>query len=168
MSKVIKRNNPSQSTSGKVKFNFDVQMLNALIKYTQCEYIARSDLYNLQKLLNYTDPELYNREIPIFSRLSTLKSILHSMIDIGLATEDLIRSQLKKEFEPGIEIIDNIGFSKNRLNVSECNYITQFINEKLQYIEIYQKKDTLINLLRKIDDTADYNVSYYHILLVIH
>lgn len=161
MSKVLTRRGSSQPTSGKVKFNFDVQMLNVLIQYTQCEYIARSDLYNLEKLFEYTEVELYQREVPIYVRLCTIKSILKSMIEMDLTNEDLIRSQLKQDFEPGIEIIDNIGFEKNKLKVSECDYIRKFVNEKLQYIEIYQKKDKLISLLRKIDETADYNVSYY-------
>ena len=161
MSKVITRRGSSQNTSGKVKFNFDVQMLNVLIQYTQCEYIARSDLYNLEKLFRYTEAELYQREVPIYVRICTIQSILKSMIEMSLANIDLIRSQLRQDFEPGIEIIDNIGFGKNKLTVSECDYIRKFINEKLQYIEIYQKKDKLINLLKKIDETADYNVSYY-------
>ena len=42
MGKVVTRKGSSQQSSGKIKFNFDVQMLNALIHYTQCEYIARS------------------------------------------------------------------------------------------------------------------------------
>lgn len=161
MSKVVTRKGASQPTSGKVKFNFDVQMLNVLIQYTQCEYIAQSDLYNLQKLFNYTEVELYQREVPIYVRLCTLQSILKSMIETGLTNQDLIISQLKMDFEPGIEVIENIGFKKNNVSASECDYIRKFVNEKLQYIEIYQKKDLLINLLRKIDDTADYNVSYY-------
>ena len=161
MSKVITRKSSSQLTSGKVKFNFDVQMLNALIQYIRCEYIARSDLYNLQKLFSYTEADLYQREVPIYTRLCTIQSILKSMIELNLENDDLIRSQLKQDFEPGIEIVDDIGFEKNKLNLSECDYIRDFVSEKLQYIEIYQKKDKLINLLRKIDDTADYNVSYH-------
>ena len=131
MSKVITRKGSSQSTSGKVKFNFDVQMLNALIQYTQCEYIARSELYNLEKLFRYTDAELYQREIPIYTRICTLQSILKSMISDGLVSQDLIRSQLGRDFEPGIEILDDVGFTKNTLNLSECEYISKFINEKL-------------------------------------
>ena len=47
----MRRKRSSQLTSGKVKFNFDVQMLNALIHYTQCEYVARTDLFNLYKTI---------------------------------------------------------------------------------------------------------------------
>ena len=136
-------------------------MLDALIHYTRCEYIARSDLYSLKKLLDYADVESYRREQPVYLRLCTLKSILTSMIDLSLATAELVMSQLKTDFEPGIEVLEDVGFEKNRLSVAECEYVTKFVTEKLQYIEIYQKRDSLINLLRKIDETADYNVSYY-------
>ena len=157
----VKTRKGAQQSPGKVHFNFDVSMLNSLISYTQCEYISRSNLSNLKKLLQYTDPELYKTEQPIFLRLKTLDSILRSMTDRGLASTDLIRSQLSQDFAPGISILDDIGFTKNRLVVSECEYISKFVNEKLQYIEIYQKRDTLIALLRKIDEISDYNVSYY-------
>ena len=83
------------------------------------------------------------------------------MIDLGLANDELIISQLKSDFEPGVDIVNDLGLEKNTLSVSECEYVTKFVMEKLQYIEIYQKRDGLISLLRKIDETADYNVSYY-------
>lgn len=157
----VKTRDSSQNSQNKVKFNFDVPMLNALIKYVRCEYIARSDLYNLKKLMEYSDLELYRSEQPVYLRLGTLQSLLKAMIDLGLADDELIKSQLRIDFEPGIEIIEDVGFVKNGLTVSECEYIARFVTEKLQYIEIYQKRDGLVNLLRKIDDTADYNVSYY-------
>ena len=160
----MRRKRSSQLTSGKVKFNFDVQMLNALIHYTQCEYVARTDLFNLYKLFNYTDIESYKQEPPIYDRIETIHSILKSMIELGLTSGDLIKSQLSKDYEKGLEILDNISFSKNKLNTSECKYIRDFVVEKLQYIEIYQKKDKLINLLKKIDDETAYNTSYFQVI----
>lgn len=157
----VKTRDSSQNSQNKVKFNFDVSMLNVLIKYVRCEYIARSDLYNLKKLMEYSDLELYRSEQPVYLRLGTLQSLLKAMVDMGLEDDDLIKSQLKIDFEPGIDIIEDVGFTRNGLTVSECERVTQFVTEKLQYIEIYQKRDSLVNLLRKIDDTADYNVSYY-------
>ena len=161
MTRIRTRESSREANQSRVKFNFDVPMLNALIAYTQCEYIARSDLFNLKKLLDYTNLELYRNEQPIFVRLNTIQSIIHSMLDLGLNNTDLLLSQLRADFEPGIEVLNDIGFSKNRLVVSECDRISKFVKEKLQYIEIYQKRDGLINLLRKIDETADYNVSYF-------
>ena len=136
-------------------------MLNALIHYTQCEYIGRSDLYRLNRLMDYADLEMYKAEPPIYDRIYTLRVLLRAMETENLEDLDLIRSYLSREYEPGIEVINNIGFSKNKLNVSECEHISKFVEEKLQYIEIYQKKDRLIGYLKSIDENANYNVSYY-------
>ena len=138
----VKTREASQPTLNKVRFNFDVPMLNSLLSYTQCEYVPRSDLYNMKKLFNYTDPELYRAEQPIYIRLCTIQSVLKSMLDLGLANQDLIKSELRTDFEPGLMILDDLGFEKNQLVVSECEYISKFISEKLQYIEIYQKRES--------------------------
>lgn len=164
MARVNTRNSKLSSQlaySGKVKFNFDIPMMNSLIRLTQCEYVQRSDLLKLRKLFEYVDVDGYQREVPIYVRIKVLQSVLTSMMDLGLSSPELIRSQLRKDFEPGVEIVDDIGLEKNQLGVSDCEYIAKFINEKLQFIEVYQKKDKLIDLLRRIDEKADYNVSYY-------
>lgn len=161
MAKVVKRKGASKVNSDKVKFSFDVGMLNTLIHYTQCEYIARSDIYNLDKLFKYTDADLYQQEVPTYLRIRVLQSILNSMVNLGLTNEELIRTQVAQDFEPGLAIIDDLTLKKNSLGVSECDYIRKFVIEKLQYIEIYQRKDNLINLLKTLDNTTDYNVSYF-------
>lgn len=161
MGTIKKRDSSRDTQENKVRFNFDVPILNALIKYTQCEYIARSELYSLKKLMDYTNSETYINEQAIYTRIITLKSILTSMIDKNLTNRDLIESQMRIDYEPGLAVITDCGFDKNQLSVSECEYIAKFVNERLQYIEIYQKKDSLVSLLRKIDESADYNVSYF-------
>lgn len=159
MARQLTRN--KKTTSDKVKFNFDVAMLNMLVKYTQCEYVARSDLYRLKKLFTYTDISLYQTEVPIAMRVNVLMVLLDAMVEVGLSSPELIRRYMQQNFEPGVEILNDIGLKQNMVPVSECEYIRKFVNEKLQHIEIYQHRDKLITLLRKIDDTADFNTSYY-------
>ena len=145
----------------KIRFNFDVHILNALILYTQCEYVSTTSLYDLKKLIDYTNPELYRDNQPIYARLATLQSLLNSMVELKLENLDLLKSQLRTDFEPGLELLDDLGFGKNLLRVLECEKIDRFVSEKLQCIEIYQKKDQIASLFRRFEETADYNVSYH-------
>jgi len=147
----------------KVKFNLNVEFLNSVIKYTQCESIAKSDLYKLKKLLDYTDSSLYQVEVAIAMRLDTLKHIVDIMLN-DITSIDLIRSKLGETFSIGLEILEDVGFEKNLLNLSECNYVRNMINIRLQYIEIYQKKDKLINLLTEIDKNFKCDTSYYDMI----
>ena len=145
------RNQSSQIAQKRIKFNFDVPMLNALLYYTQSEYIGKSELFQLHRLMDYVDSSMYRNEPPIYERIETLRNVVDLMEKYGIQNHDLLQSYLRMEYETGIKILENINFSKNKLNVSECTKITEFILEKLQYIEIYQKKDELINYLRDID-----------------
>ena len=151
----------SLSNADKIKFNFDISILNVLIYYTQCDFIAKADLYKLKKLIDFTDIESYKQNIPIYSRLNILKSFLNSIVDKELKNFNLLCMELRNDFESGLEIIDELNFKDNKLTYSECVNISKFISEKLRYIEVYQKKDRIIELLQNIDNSADYNVSYY-------
>lgn len=155
------RRSSSHPTTTKIKFNFDIALLDVLVKYTRCEYVRREDLIELKQFFDYIDAEMYSKELPIYFRIRTLQSILKSMIDLGLHDTDLIRCQLKTDFETGLEIIDSIGFERNQLNTSECDHVKDGIHIRVQHITVYEKKDRIISLLRKIDDTADVNPSYY-------
>lgn len=145
----------------KVKFNFDVSMLNALIYYSQSEYIGKSELYKLHRLMSYTEPMMYKQEPAVHDRLVTLRTIVKLMENENIENKDLLRSYLGRAYGPGVKILDEIDFSKQKLNISECQKISDFIQEKLQYIEIYQKKDNLIRFLQDIGANAAYDVSYY-------
>ena len=161
MTRVQIRQKQTQFNKDKITFNFDVSMLNALILYTQCDYISRSDLYNLQKLMNFANLDSYRSQDAIHVRLCTIMEILKAMVDLNLRNTDLLLAHLKTEFEPGVELVNNLGFEKNHLSVSECEQISKFVIEKLQNIEIYQRKDKVLKILSTIDDTVDFNVSYY-------
>ena len=165
MAKVKTRESPIDAN--KIHFNFDVSMLNVLIRYTQCEYISRSDLYNLQKLFTYTDPELYRSQDAVHIRICTLQSLLKFMLDDGIKDLELLKSNLTTDFPPSSQVLEDITFMRNTLMLGECEKISKFVIEKLQYIEVYQKKDDLIKCLRKIDSIADFNVSYFESIRIL-
>lgn len=159
MPKNLKRQS-SQSVPEKVKFNLDVEFLNGAIKYTQCERLNKSDLYKLKKFLDYTDSSLYRMELPVAMRLDTLKFIVECMIN-DITDIDIIKSQMREKFTPGIDVLDEVGFEKNSMNVAECDMMSKMIGVRLQYVEVYQKKDEIIRLLMDFDSNYKTDVSYY-------
>lgn len=154
------RRNVTSLDPDKVKFNLNVEFLNLIIRYTQCEYIAKSDIYKIKQLIDYTDSSLYRNEIPIAMRIDTLKYITQYMQN-DISNLDLIKMKLGEEFRPGLDILEEIGIEKNSMNVAECDMIRKMIGVRLQYIEIYQKKDKLIDLLVNFDKNYKNDVAYY-------
>ena len=154
------RRNVTSLDPDKVKFNLNVEFLNLIIRYTQCEYIAKSDIYKIKQLIDYTDSSLYRNEIPIAMRIDTLKYITQYMQN-DISNLDLIKMKLGEEFRPGLDVLEEIGIEKNSMNVAECDMIRKMIGVRLQYIEIYQKKDKLIDLLVNFDKNYKNDVAYY-------
>ena len=74
---------------------------------------------------------------------------------------DIIKSQMREKFTPGIDVLDEVGFEKNGMNVAECDMMSKMIGVRLQYVEVYQKKDEIIRLLMDFDSNYKTDVSYY-------
>ena len=154
------RRNVTSLDPDKVKVHLNVEFLNLIIRYTQCEYIAKSDIYKIKQLIDYTDSSLYRNEIPIAMRIDTLKYITQYMQN-DISNLDIIKMKLGEEFRPGLDVLEEIGIEKNSMNVAECDMIRKMIGVRLQYIEIYQKKDKLIDLLVNFDKNYKNDVAYY-------
>lgn len=162
MTKIRKRNEISIPST--IKFNFDIAMLNILILYTQCDFITRTELYNLYRLMSNTDEVLYEDNVMLQSRIILLKIILKAMVENGIYTIDLLKAVVQKEHPQGLSSLEGVTIEKNKLNTSETSYISNFVLEKLQYFDVYQNKDKLIRLLESIDENNDFNISYVETL----
>ena len=148
MSKQLRR--VQKEKNDKVKFSLDVQFLNLILKYTQCDYVQKSDIYKLKKFIAYTDPSLYTSDIEVSILLETLMNVTNLLIE-DIQDIDLLRMRLEEKFPPGVDAINKINLQKNMLNPSECNQIRKMIATRVQYIEVFQQKDHLIRLLMDID-----------------
>ena len=148
MPKVKKRNS---TPSNKVKVKFDVPLLNSLIKYLRCEYVSHSSLSQLRKFIKYLDIDSYEYEEAIYPRLRTLDVLTKAIVDEGIKDENLIRTYLADEYVDGIQLIDQIGFNKNQLSSTECDYISNAVRIRVQTISINLKKAELLDTLEKLD-----------------
>lgn len=144
----IKKRN---STPNKIKVKFDVPLLNSLIKYIRCEYVSQSSLSQLRKFMRFIDIDSYEYEEAIYPRLKTLDILIKAIIDDGIRDESLLRSYLEDQYPTGIQIIEQIGFDRNQLSSTECDYIANAIRIRVQTIAINLKKAELLETLDKLD-----------------
>lgn len=148
MPTIKKRNS---TPTDKIKIKFDVPLLNSLIKYLRCEYVSQSSLSQLRKFMKFVDIDSYEYEEAIYPRLKTLDILTKAIIDDGIRDESLLRSYLEDQYPTGIQIIEQIGFDRNQLSSTECDYIANAIRIRVQTIAINLKKAELLETLDKLD-----------------
>lgn len=145
-----------------VKITFDIPMLNSLIKYIRCEYVSQSNLLNLYKLLKQLNFESYNYSPDIKDRLELLKVACEAIVDNEIRDENVLYMYIIEKKPELKELVTELGLEKNQLPNSDCKFITNAINERLQCIYIYDVKDDIIDALESFDKTGF--TSYYDIL----
>ena len=151
MPRVKKRNS---TPSNKIKVKFDVDLLNTLIKYVRCEYVGQTALSQLRKFIKYLDIDSYEYEEAIYPRLKTLDILTKAISEDGIRDDTLLRTHIKEQYSSGIDIIDQVGFDKNQLSSTECDYVTNAVRVRVQTIAISIKKNKLLDTLEKIDASS--------------
>jgi hypothetical protein len=157
MPKMIRKRKSVDDQS--IKIVFDVEMVEALIKYVRCEYVSPPQISAVYDLLKVLDFNQYSYNQDILDRLKLLKAVCKGICENHIRDDSVLLSFIREELEGADEIIANINFEKNQLIDSECNVINKFVNERMQYIYIYQVKDDLIRELSSLDNVGF--TSYY-------
>ena len=163
MPKIKRRNS---TPSDKIKVKFDVELLNSLIKYLRCEYVSQSCLSQLRKFIKYVDIDAYEYEEAIYPRLKTLDILTRIISEEGIRDENLIRTYLNDEYSNGLSVIDQVGFEKNQLSSTECDFISNAVRIRVQTIAISMKKNEILDTLEKID-ASSFSTSYYQLVETI-
>lgn len=147
----------------KIVIKFDIPTLNMLIKYSLCDNnVTKTQMGNLQKFINYLDLDAYRYNQEIVDRLFLIKDICSAKLDHNMKNPDMIHAYISKENPELLEpngLVDNIGLESNTLNSSECKFLNDVVNERLEYMFLYQAKDNVIKYLQKLDKGGF--VSYY-------
>lgn len=157
----IKPRRAGSNTKG-VTVAFDVPMLNVLIKFSRCEFVSATQLSNLNKLLSKLDMETYVYNQDIYDRVRLLHTITEAIVDKGMRDDDALEMYINAHVPDLLDLKENIGLGKNRLSNSECKEVADAVNERLQYIEIYRVKDSIVNALENFDRVGF--TSYYDIV----
>lgn len=156
-------NRRKKESTDKIKVSFDVPVLDSMLKYIRCEYVGHHSLGRLKRFLSFLDIEAYGYETAIYPRLKTLDILTDAIVNESIRDEALLRSYLSDRYPDGIAIIDGIGFRKNQLTSSECDYLGKAITSKVQTIAIYKAKNKIITTLEKLDAT-NFNTSYVELI----
>ena len=141
--------------------NFDVSMLNSLIKYIRCEYVSYVNLMNLNRLISQIDINAYMHSPDIESRLRFISALCKAVIVNNLKDENLIKTFIINEAPELNYLFEYISFEVNTLSSSECKYISNAINERLQYLYIYKVKDDIIKSLESLNENY---INYYEVV----
>lgn len=163
MPKMIKKRKSKDSES--VKIVFDIEMVEALIKYMRCEYVTQVQKMAVHRLMGLLDFTQYNYNQDILDRLNLLKVLAQGMCEDHIYDDSVLMSYIREKLDNAEEIIQAINFEKNQINSSECNLMNKVINERLQYVYIYQVKDEIIKELSTFDNVGF--TSYYDVVNVL-
>lgn len=150
MPKMVKKRNNSKS-SNNIAISFDIGMVDALIKYVRCESVSQVQISALLKLLKQLDYSQYEYSPDILDRLKLLKVVCTGICDESIHDESVLQAYITSNLENAEEIINQVTFEKNTLTDSECRMLNTAINERLQYIYIYQEKEGILNALAEMD-----------------
>ena len=160
MPKLARRKEQNTTPSGQIHINFDVSMLNALIKYTRCVgWVKRQQLDTLMKLFNKLDISSYNYSEDLQIRIKIIQAICDGMVVQNISDQDVLEMYVRDKVPDGTDILLNIGLDENKLNKSECESIEKAISERLKYSYLYSFKNEILDLYDELDK-PDFH-SYY-------
>ena len=138
----------------KIKFKFDKGVLNMFIGYIfkDSSLITRMNLSNLQKLLEITDEREYRADMDAWTRLEFAKSALTAKLNKGMTNNEVIKVYCIEVLANPIvhNIIESIDTLTN-LGDSEIEFITNAVNDRLQFAFIVQYKDMLMDIILRMD-----------------
>ncbi len=158
MPQLVKRKNQSQH-NGKIGINFDIKMLDMLLKYMQSGYVNTSDLSNVKKLFDALDMDVYKYNLDAYNRVQTIRYIAEAKVEHFMKDHDTIYTYVVGKEPDTKDIMDTLTWDPYQLSTSEVGYISNNIRERLQFFYIYLTKDEIIEKLGAFDQMGF--VSYY-------
>lgn len=159
MAKLVKKR---KSISSGIKINFDIPMLNALIKFMQCEFVSKVSLTNVQKLMLSLDMSAYDYNPELKDRIELIKLMCEAIIENSIRESTVLELFLNERNPDLYQLAITLGLEKNQLSSSECHVIEDAINQRLQCLYIYEVKDDIVDSLSEFDKSGF--TSYYDVI----
>ena len=160
MPKMIKKRQSLENKS--VSMTFDVEMMDALIKYVRCEWVLQPQVSILYKLITQLNFDDYKYNPDILDRLKLLKVISKGISEDRITDDSVLKMFIRENLEDAEDILGKVNFEKNQLSQSDCEIMNKAVNERLQYLYIYQVKDDIVHSLNDFDNVGF--TSYYDII----
>lgn len=150
-SKKIRAYKPGET---KIKMYFDRTMLNLFIGYlfVESKHITKSNLLNLNKLMEIIDDEVYENNVEMYARVKFIRCVLDAKLRRGMEHYETIINYCRKENEPEYEkIIAEIEEYTKLLNYNEIKFLNKDISDKLKYAFILFYKEMVEDIYLRIN-----------------
>lgn len=142
----------------------NIDLLDIFIKYTLCDCVSKFQLSNLQKLLSSINETAYKYEPDIMDKLNVLMIMLDGILNSNISDTKVLEIFISQHDRDLLKMINggDLKGYKNLLSASECDFVGQIVNERLNSLVIFKHKDTIIDYLDKISKT--YVTSYKELI----
>ncbi len=113
--------------------------------------------------MNFIDVESYSYDNAIYPRVKTLDTLTRAIVKEGIREDNLLKSYVNEQYPEGAVLLEQVGFSRNQLTSTECEYLAKAVMTRLQTVAIYKAKKDIIDSLEKIDAT-NFDTSYVELV----
>lgn len=129
----------------KAMITFDVGILNVFMKYCLCDFVTKSQIQTLYKLMKEIDPEAYNTDNDIRDRIIIVKNMTEAMVERNIKDLDLLKTYVATKSGDSAIVLGKVSLDRNLISLSDANAVAQMIDDRLQTIYIYQAKQPIID-----------------------
>ncbi len=157
----MKRNTVDENR--KIKVNFDIPMLNVLLKYAMCETLPVAKLTVLDNFLEEVDILKYQYSEDIYIRLKLLKTITEAIVRDKIVDHDLLMTTILEKNIVPVDVLENILPKRTELTVAEQEKISNAISDRYRYLTISRYSPEIISILENIEGSS-YETSYVELV----
>ena len=129
---------------------FEVSTLNTLLRYAMCSYVQKSGVANLHRLIDALDLKAYAANKDVQDRLKLIKYVTEARMTYGMKEYDTIRTYVVSTYPDSSDYISLLP-EMNTLELPEISSVGKIVEERLQYIYLFQTKDELTELLKEFN-----------------
>ena len=129
---------------------FEVATLNTLLRYAMCSYVQKSGVANLHRLIDALDLKAYAANKNVQNRLKLIKYVTEARMTYGMKEYDTIRTYVVSTYPDSSDYISLLP-EMNTLELPEISSVGKIVEERLQYIYLFQTKDELSELLKEFN-----------------
>lgn len=162
MSGAMKLSHKRTSRDGKVKMQFDVAMLNTLIKYALKENLSKTAVNNLYNLFDKIDIKNMDYNQQLQDKAKLVRYIAEARAIQNVHDPEIIKAYILNANSELEEACMDVTWEYSDINGSATKMLSTNIDERLQFIYIFEAKDKIMEAFDRMN-TMDF-ISYYEIV----
>lgn len=141
----------------KLRIGFDIQTLNMMIAFLTKDSVLRTrkTVGNIKKLIENTDPDMYQGNLDLSVRVWAIEKILKCIMEEKIENDEIIFVYCKDNAEDEYqkEFVETM--KSYKITYNESKYLIKKIDSTLEFGYIATVRDVMMQILEQID-TSDY------------